>query len=390
MAHQLLWHLLNEIQQAEWYSVIADETRDASGAEQLRISLWWVDSDYTVYEDLIGLVEVEMTDAATLVGISRTPLSECLCSLPSDPMESSVEQGVWICYLAHHTVIRCDKETTRLQTVYDVSVKSTGLSLNECLHAGPKFDPTIYHLLLRFRIHRVANTADINKAFLIVCMVQQNWDVHQFLWVNNITNKQPELVPLHFTRVVFGVLSSPFLLNATNRHHLESQLATQPYLREELQRTLYMDEIITGASDEIMLMCCTRPSRMFSRRVGSIWGSFVPIPGCCSWGLTSKRSQASKQLQLQDHRRWRRHVSATLNSSHEHHFGERKVLGVQWDIPIDHFVMSPDDITSAAAKLQTTIRTIMSLVGRFLILLASSHQLWSNLRLFSRSCVKQG
>ena len=67
MAHQLLRHLLNEIRQAEWYSVIADETRDASGPEQLGISLRWVDSDYIVNEDLIGLVEVEMTDAATLV-----------------------------------------------------------------------------------------------------------------------------------------------------------------------------------------------------------------------------------------------------------------------------------------------------------------------------------
>ena len=74
MAHQLLRHLLREVRQAEWYSVIADETRDASGAEQLGISLRWVDSDYTMYEDLIGLVEVEMTDAATLVEVIKDTL----------------------------------------------------------------------------------------------------------------------------------------------------------------------------------------------------------------------------------------------------------------------------------------------------------------------------
>ena len=66
MANRLLRPLLDEIQSAEWYSLIADETRDASGAEQLGISTRWVDSSYTVYEDLIGLVEVEATHAATL------------------------------------------------------------------------------------------------------------------------------------------------------------------------------------------------------------------------------------------------------------------------------------------------------------------------------------
>ena len=59
MANQLLRGLLDEFRSAEWYSLIADETRDASGAEQLGISLRWVDSSYTVHEDFIGLIQVE-------------------------------------------------------------------------------------------------------------------------------------------------------------------------------------------------------------------------------------------------------------------------------------------------------------------------------------------
>ena len=39
MATQLLQKLLKEIRSAEWYSIIADETRDISGAEQLGISI---------------------------------------------------------------------------------------------------------------------------------------------------------------------------------------------------------------------------------------------------------------------------------------------------------------------------------------------------------------
>ena len=73
MAHQLLRSLLHEVRQAEWYALIADETRDISGLEQLAISLRWVDSSYVVNEGVIALAEVQHTDSATLTdGINTT------------------------------------------------------------------------------------------------------------------------------------------------------------------------------------------------------------------------------------------------------------------------------------------------------------------------------
>ena len=63
---QVLRKLLAEIRSGEWCAIIADETRDISGAEQFAISLRWVDTDYNIYEDLIGMVEVESTTAKNL------------------------------------------------------------------------------------------------------------------------------------------------------------------------------------------------------------------------------------------------------------------------------------------------------------------------------------
>ena len=80
MATQLLQKLLKEIRSAEWYSIIADETRDISGAEQLGISVRWVENDYQVHEDLIGFVEVEMTDSATLCTIIKMYFFESISS----------------------------------------------------------------------------------------------------------------------------------------------------------------------------------------------------------------------------------------------------------------------------------------------------------------------
>ena len=76
MAHQLLRNL-DQIRRAEWFAVIADETQDMSGHEQLGISVRWVDGSYNVHEDLIGLIEVEMTDAATLASTLKDTLLRC-------------------------------------------------------------------------------------------------------------------------------------------------------------------------------------------------------------------------------------------------------------------------------------------------------------------------
>ena len=54
-------------------------------------------------------------------------------------------------YLPHHAVVRKDKSTTKVRVVYDASARSTGCSLNECLHKGPKFDQKILDILVRFR-----------------------------------------------------------------------------------------------------------------------------------------------------------------------------------------------------------------------------------------------
>ena len=62
---------------SQWFSLIADKTRDISGSEQLSVSLRWVDETYTIHEDLVALVEVEMTDAETLTSTLKDVLLCC-------------------------------------------------------------------------------------------------------------------------------------------------------------------------------------------------------------------------------------------------------------------------------------------------------------------------
>ena len=44
-------------------------------------------------------------------------------------------------YLPHRTVVRLDRETTKVRVLYDASSKVFRPSLNDCLHIGPSFIP---------------------------------------------------------------------------------------------------------------------------------------------------------------------------------------------------------------------------------------------------------
>lgn len=75
-------------------------------------------------------------------------------------------------------------------------------------------------------------------------------DVLRFLWVENPFD-EIKLVTLRFTRVVFGISSSPFLPNATIRHHLQLYRSSRPGLVETLTHSTYVDDTVTGPESEV-------------------------------------------------------------------------------------------------------------------------------------------
>ena len=145
-------------------------------------------------------------------GIIRDQLERGIVEVVDDPAQMD---GGRLHYLPHHAVIRHEKETTKLRVVFDASARGEGQSLNDCLHVGPKFHQKIFEILVRFRSYRYAFIADIEKAFLMISVAPSDRDVLRFLWVRSIEEQVPQIIILRYTRVVFGVACSPFLLNAT-------------------------------------------------------------------------------------------------------------------------------------------------------------------------------
>ncbi|GBO08696.1 hypothetical protein AVEN_138222-1 [Araneus ventricosus] len=150
-------------------------------------------------------------------------------------------------YLPHHAVIRSDKTTSRLRIVFDGSAHEDGhSSLNQSLYTGPNLHPNIFELLLRFRKNPVSFTADVKSAFLQIELDFPDRDFTRFFWTDNLNN---EPYVLNFTRVLFGLRPSPYLLAATLKHHFEKYKEQYPHTFDLLNTSVYVDDLIGGRND---------------------------------------------------------------------------------------------------------------------------------------------
>ena len=63
---------------------------------------------------------------------------------------------------------------------------------------------------MRFRYHRIALSAGIEEAFLMVGVVEPDRDVLRFLWVDDPTSKVPRIVLKRFNLVGLASRVHPF------------------------------------------------------------------------------------------------------------------------------------------------------------------------------------
>ena len=89
--------------------------------------------------------------------------------------------------------MRLGRDTAKVRVVYDASSKVFGPSLNDCLHVGPSLNSLLLDVLQRFKVHEVAVTADIEKAFLNIKTDSQHRDFLRFQWVDDVNKESPEI-----------------------------------------------------------------------------------------------------------------------------------------------------------------------------------------------------
>jgi hypothetical protein len=237
-------------------------------------------------------------------------------------------------YLPHHAVVRADHATTKIRVVYDASAKPNkeSPSLNECLRRGPVLLSNIVGLILRFRLRKVALISDLEKAFLQIALLKSQRDVSRFLWIADRSKPitPDNLVVFRFCRVLFGVISSPFLLAAVIQHHL-SRIPTETSKR--IQQSVYVDNIICSVdSVDVASSFATESMQIFR--------------------------DASMNL-----REWYSNDSTLLSRIPEKQRGKTvtpKVLGLVWSLDEDTLSLPKVKIQTVSATKRKVLQSVAS------------------------------
>lgn len=255
-----------------------------------------------------------------------------------------------------------------MRIVYDASARASGPSLNDCLHTGPKFNQKILEILLRFRSYPVAFIADIEKAFLMISVHPRDRDVLRFLWVKGPFSSDPEIIAFRFSRVIFGVSASPFLLNATLKHHIERYADSQPEVVRSLMRSIYVDDIVCGADQEDEAYALyTNSKEILSHghfNLRKFTTNAVSLQALVDSQEDTYKSPQSGKSDVTVIETDETYVDSTLSTGSNKHLTEHKVLGIRWSVPLDQLLFNLDALLEEPVSLEPTKREVISLIGR--------------------------
>ncbi|XP_055623293.1 uncharacterized protein LOC129766719 [Toxorhynchites rutilus septentrionalis] len=150
-----------------------------------------------------------------------------------------------VCYLPHHPVIKETSTTTKIRPVFDGSAKTTSnYSLNNALMTGPVIQDQLIDLILRFRKHKVALVADIEKMYLQVKVHSDDCPLQRILW--RFSPSDP-IKTYELQRVTFGLAPSSFLATRSLQQLAEDEGDAFPRAKAALVDDFYIDDYIGGA-----------------------------------------------------------------------------------------------------------------------------------------------
>ncbi|KAK7603518.1 hypothetical protein V9T40_003517 [Parthenolecanium corni] len=201
--------------------------------------------------------------------------------LSSDMIEEvTLDKGENIVYYMPHKGILDLTKSTPLRVVFDASAHAKCCrSLNECLYKGTSFLSNILLLFFNFQKSDVAIIADIRKAFHQIGLHPDDRDACRFLWIKDLSKPvtTTNLIVYRFTRVPFGVITSPFMLAATLLYHYQK---VDPNFHDKFAKHFYVDNLVTSVDnvDEAKNLY-DRTNRIFALVSMELaqWGTNDPI-----------------------------------------------------------------------------------------------------------------
>ena len=219
-------------------------------------------------------------------------------------------------YLPHHPVINPNKPG-KARRVLNGAATFQKQSLNSSLLTGPDLLQNLLSIILKFRQHAYAVSADIEGMFLQVGVPEPDQASLRFLWREDPTSK---VVVHQYTRHIFGAKDSPTCANYALQRTADDNGEEFPEAARSVKEHFYMDDYLQSfESDESAVERCKNLVELL-KRGGFNLTKFVAnfdLPKCLS-GVSAKESSEK--------------TGTTELSSH--------VLGLRWDQKCDTLVVS--------------------------------------------------
>ena len=218
--------------------------------------------------------------------------------------------------------------------MYDASARANPKvpSLNDCLETGSPLQNLLWNVLVRNRFHPVAVTGDLKQAFLQVRIRENERDVLRFHWLKDLQTKEIEV--LRFTRALFGLAPSPFLLAGVIKEHLRSLKSKYPDLVAEIEKSLYVDDLIGGADSTTKGLELKQTAKEIFSEAGF---------ELHKWHSNVKEIEAENTTVTEENQTYAKQQLGVKQ-------GETKLLGLTWDKVQDNIQVSIPNDPAACTK----------------------------------------
>ncbi|UYV75388.1 hypothetical protein LAZ67_13000092 [Cordylochernes scorpioides] len=198
-------------------------------------------------------------------------------------------------YLPHHPIIKEKSSTTKLRFVFNASSKTTtGYSLNDILHTGPKLQKDIFPLLLRFRSHPIAISADITKMYRQILVHPEDTPYQRIIWRDESGQglKEYELKTL-----TYGTSCAPFLAIRVLKQLAHDEQIRFPTAEAILKSDFYVDDLLTGCETvEMMLKIKLMIQTLWAAKL--TWDEPIPVRLQESWKALQNDLASLHQVQI--------------------------------------------------------------------------------------------
>ena len=128
---------------------------------------------------------------------------------------------------------------------------------------------------------------------------------------------------------MLGIISSPLLLNATIKHHLERYLNDAKNFAEKFLNDLYVDDSTSGFFN-----------------VKEAYDFYLNAKRIMKEGSFELRKWASNSVERMDKINRDENINCSDSSNESNH--TRKVLGINWDLAADTIIFYFDELVNEA------------------------------------------